>query len=391
MPAMLRLIFSAAFRPFFLLAGLFACVSIVLWLTSFFGIYSLLPGGSNPITWHSHEMLFGLVGAAIGGFIFTAVASWTGRPPIHGAPLVAMALCWFMGRIVMSLSAYLSPWLVATLDLSYLILVLLVLAQELYLAGNRRNYILLAVIGILLLCNLLYHLTAFTALPGDQWGTRGATMTIILLISVIGGRVIPAFSRNWFVLNQIQSPSPTEPNRFDFATIGCTLILIPLWLFIPSHFVTGILLLVAALLHAIRVSRWQGLNTWREPLLLVLHVGYCWIPIGFLLIGVAVLMQQPVSGGIHALTVGAMTTMIMAVSSRAALGHTGRTPSSSPVLTSAFILITMSALLRVLASQSNLAMLIWGAGLFWLVAFLCYLYAVLPLLIQPRVGELGVE
>ena len=384
---MLKLMFSAAFRPFFLLVGLFACFSIVLWLTSFFGIFSLLPVGSNPITWHGHEMFFGLMGAAIGGFLFTAVASWTGRPAVHDTPLLAMIVCWLAGRIAMSLTAHLHPALVAAVDLSYLMLVLLVLARELYLAGNRRNYILLVVIGILLLCNVLYHLTPITTLPGDQWGTRGATMTIILLISIIGGRVIPAFTRNWLNLKQVESPSPIEFNRFDIATIACTVVLIPLWVFIPSHFVTGMVLLIAALLHAIRVSRWRGLKTWREPLLLVLHGAYCWIPIGFSILGVSVLMQQPVSGGIHALTIGAMTTMMMAVSSRAALGHTGRVPSPSPVLTVAFILISASALLRVLASRLVLQMLIWGAGLLWLAAFFCYLYAVLPILIQPRVDS----
>ena len=385
---MMRLIFSMAFRPFFLLVGIFACISIVFWLSSFFGLYSLVPGGSNPITWHGHEMIFGLVGAAIGGFIFTAVASWTGRPAIHGTPLLVMAVCWLAGRIAMSLSAHLHPWLVAALDLSFLIVVLLILARELYLAGNKRNYILLAVISILLMCNLVYHLTPST-LPGDQWGTRGATMTVIALISIIGGRITPAFSRNWLVQQQARSPLPTEFNHFDMVTIACTLVVIPLWVLLPSHLVTGIVLLLAALLHAIRVSRWQGLSTWREPLLLVLHAGYCWIPIGFLLMGISVLLERPVSGGIHALTIGAMTTMIMAVSSRAAMGHTGRTPSSTPVLTSAFILISMSALLRVLASQLGISNLIWGAGLLWMVAFFCYLYAVVPLLIRPRVDELG--
>lgn len=382
-----RLIFSAAFRPFFLLVGLFALFSIVIWLSFFFGLFSWLPGGYNPITWHSHEMLFGLVGAAIGGFVFTAVANWTGRPPIHGPLLLAMTLCWLAGRLVMSLAGYLSPWLVATADLSFLSLVMVVLARELYLAGNRRNYILLAVIALLLLCNLLYHLTPVMELPSDQWGIRGATLVIILLISIIGGRVIPAFTRNWLVLNQIEGRSPTEFNRFDIVTIASTVLLIPLWVFLPDQFITGILLLIAALLHTIRISRWQGQKTWREPLLLILHVGYCWIPIGFLVLGMSVLQQQSASAGVHALTVGAMTTMIMAVSSRAAMGHSGRPLRSGPVLTGSFILISVSALLRVLASQLNLTVLIWAAGLLWLAAFFCYICAVLPILIQPRLEE----
>ena len=140
----------------------------------------------------------------------------------------------------------------------------------------------------------------------------------------------------------------------------------------------------SGLFHGIRVSRWQGLRTLREPLLLILHVGYCWIPVGFMVLGISVLSQHPASGGIHALTVGAMTTMIMAISSRAALGHSGRPLGSTPLLNCAFILISVSALLRVLASELTFSTLIWAAGLLWLAAFLCYIGAVLPILIQPR-------
>jgi uncharacterized protein involved in response to NO len=224
-------------------------------------------------------------------------------------------------------------------------------------------------------------------LPGDQWGIRGATLTIILLISIIGGRIIPAFTRNWLVLKQVKSQTPTEFNRFDIATIATTVLLLPLWVFMPLHPITGVLLLIASLFHGIRVSRWQGLRTLGEPLLLILHVGYCWIPIGFLVLGISVLLQHPASGGIHALTVGAMTTMIMAISSRAALGHSGRPLGSTALLNSAFLLISVSALLRVLASELGFSTLIWAAGLLWLAAFLCYIGAVLPVLIQPRLDS----
>lgn len=377
-----KVILSGGFRLFFLLVGLYGPLTIVLWLLYYLGVWPLFPAGTSPVDWHMHEMLFGFVGAAIGGFLFTAVANWTGRPPLQARLLVTMTLAWIAGRLMMS------PWLavpgvlVAVVDMAYLVVVFGLLWRELYLGGNRRNYILLTVVGALLACNLLYHLAVLVWLPDRQAELRGSMM-LVLLITIIGGRIIPAFTRNWLVLHQIDSQPPMQFNRLDAIAIALTVLLVPYWMLYPYHSVTGSVLVVAAILHAIRLSRWRASRTLREPLLAILHLAYAWLPVGLALLGLSVLAGYPSSAGVHALTVGTMTTMIMAVSSRAALGHSGRPLASPPLLTLAFILIMMSALLRVGASILAGPTVILITGLTWSAAFVCFMIVIVPVLVRP--------
>jgi uncharacterized protein involved in response to NO len=380
---MFKVIFSGAFRPFFLLVGLYGPLTIVLWLLYYLGAWPLFPAGTSPVDWHMHEMLFGFVGAAIGGFLFTAVANWTGRPPLQGALLVIMTLAWIAGRLVMSPGLAVPSVLVAVVDMAYLVVVFGLLWRELYLGGNRRNYILLVVVGALLACNLLYHLAVLGWLPDRQAGLRGGMMPVLLLITIIGGRIIPAFTRNWLVTHQVDSQPPAQFNRLDAAAIAPTVLLVPCWMLYPYHPVTGSVLVVVAILHGIRLARWRGSRTLREPLLAVLHLAYAWLPVGLALLGVSVLAGYPASAGVHALTVGTMTTMIMAVSSRAALGHSGRPLASPPLLTLAFVLITVSALLRVGASILAGPTVILITGLTWSAAFVCFMIVIVPVLVRP--------
>jgi len=337
----------------------------------------------NPMMWHSHEMLYGFVAAGIGGFLFTAVANWTGRPQVHGITLITLCLLWLVGRFVMLFGGDLPVAVTVTGDLSYLILVVAVLWRELYLAGNRRNYIVLGCIGLLLVFNVIYHLEVRNIIAPEQWSVRGGIGTVVLLITIIGGRIVPAFTRNWLMLNRPGSATPTEMNRFDTAVVLMTLLVIPFWVVVPDYQITAAIIVLCGVMHAVRISRWKGISTLGEPLLFILHLAYSWIPAGFMLLGAGLLFEFPANAGIHALTVGAITSMIMAVAARAGKGHSGRALESDLLLNLAFLFITFAAVLRIVAALIYLENLMQLTGLFWIGGFAFYLMSMAKILLRP--------
>lgn len=375
--------FSIAFRPLFLLAGLYAPLIILLWLLHLYWQPFLNLAEQNPVMWHSHEMLYGFVAAGIGGFLFTAVANWTGRPPIHGMTLIALCALWGIGRLVMLFGNDLPAIVTIIGDLSYLMLVVAVLWRELYLAGNRRNYIILGCVGLLLVFNLIYHLEVRNVIPPEQWSIRGAIGTVVLLISIVGGRIVPAFTRNWLMLVKPGSATPTEMNRYDISVVLMTLLVIPLWVALPDHRITGASILLCGIMHGVRVSRWKGLATVGEPLLFILHLAYVWIPVGFILLGAGMLFGFGSNAGVHALTVGAITCMIMAVGARAGKGHSGRPLESDLLLNLAFLFITLTTVLRIVATFVYFENLIQLTGLFWIGGFSLYLMSMAKILLTP--------
>lgn len=375
--------FSMAFRPLFLLAGLYAPLIILLWLMHLFWQPFLKLAELNPVMWHSHEMLYGFVAAGIGGFVFTAVANWTGRAPVHGMTLIALCSLWIIGRLVMLFGNVLPPIITIVGDLSYLMLMVAVLWRELYLAGNRRNYIILGCVGLLLVFNVVYHLEVRNVIPAEQWSIRGAIGTVVLLISIVGGRIVPAFTRNWLMLVKPGSATPTEMNRYDTSVVLMTLFVIPLWVIMPDNPITAASILLCGLMHGVRVSRWKGLATLSEPLLFILHLAYAWIPVGFILLGAGQLLGFGSNAGVHALTVGAITSMIMAVAARAGKGHSGRALESDLLLNLAFLLFTLTAVLRIVAALVYFENLMLLTGLFWIGGFALYLMSMGKILLTP--------
>jgi uncharacterized protein involved in response to NO len=374
--------FSIAFRPLFLLAGLYAPLIILLWLLHMYWQPFLHLAEQNAVMWHSHEMLYGFVAAAVGGFLFTAVANWTGRAPVHGTPLIALCVLWILGRYVMLFGGDLPAIVTITGDLSYLVLVVALLWRELYLAGNRRNYIVLGCIGLLLLFNLLYHLEVRNMIPLEQWSIRGAIGTVVLLITIIGGRIVPAFTRNWLMLAKPGSATPTEMNRYDTSVVFMTLLVIPIWVVLPNSQIAGTIILLCGVMQGVRLSRWKGFSTLGEPLLFILHLAYSWIPVGFILLGAGLLFGLPSSAGVHALTVGAIASMIMAVAARAGKGHSGRALESDLLLNLSFMCITLTAILRIVAALVYVENLMQLTGLFWISGFVFYLMSMAKILLS---------
>jgi len=374
---------SYGFRPFFMLSAVWALADMLLWMT-LFEHGGDLPSRFDPLTWHIHEMLFGFIMAAIAGFLLTAVANWTGRPPIKGKLLGLLVLLWIAGRLACLFSLRLAPWLSIVLDLAFPLLLACLVAREVIAARNWRNLMMAAPVLVLGGANLLMHLEAQgMAIPAGL-GWRLAIAAILTLLSAVAGRIIPAFTRNW--LAKQGKPGPAPHGVVDRLALSALHIGVLLWALLPDSRVSGAVLLLAAALNAWRLIRWHGGRTMEEPLLLILHIAYGWLTIGLGLLGAAAMgWDIPLSAALHSLTVGAMSTMILAVMTRATRGHTGRALSADKLTRVIFILILSAAVTRVLAAfdiWTNTFLSI-SAGL-WAAAFLSFLGGYGPMFLRPR-------
>ena len=379
--------FRGGFRPFFFGGAAWALIAITMWICSLAGHFNL-PTAFDPLAWHRHEMLFGFVGAVIGGFLLTAVPNWTGRLPIAGWPLAGLFGMWFAARAALLFSASIGLWIAALLDVGFFFLLGSLAAREV-LESKNRNMPVVGMIFLFGVADALDYLGTTGAIPTADLGWQFAISLIILMISLIGGRIIPSFTRNWMVKNKITNGLPTQPGKFDLFVIVATAVALLAWLTGPEETPIGLVLLLAAALQAARWARWRGFRTLADPLVLILHVGYLWVPAGLALLGLSLMGATPRSAAIHALTAGAMSTMILAVMTRASLGHTARELKANAATCVAYLLVTAGAVLRVSASlrlmDYNLGIEI--AGLAWGGAFLLFLIGYAPVLWRPRLGE----
>ena len=380
---------SAGFRPFFFAAAVWAAVAIPLWLAAFSG--AALPSGLPAIVWHVHEMVFGYGAAVLAGFLLTAIPNWTGRMPLQGGPLLLLLALWIAGRAAVLFSRELGAAPAAALDLAFPLVFLAVVAREILAGRNWRNLPMLAALTALFAGNLLVHLEALGVAGTAELGNRLGIATLLMLISLVGGRVIPSFTRNWIARMAPRRAPPAPFGRFDRATLAVTLLALALWVAAPLRHITALIVLFAGILLLARLARWRGTLTIGEPLLLILHLGYFWLGLGLVLLGlVGFLPVLPQTAALHALTVGAIGTMTLAVMSRASLGHTGRPLKAGPLTVAVYALVTAAALLRLLAplagARYGAALTLAGAA--WSGGFGLFAFAYAPAWTLPRVtGE----
>jgi uncharacterized protein involved in response to NO len=361
-------LFSYGFRPFFLGGAAWSAACIALWIPQFTGDLSL-PTAYAPIDWHTHEMLYGYVAAVIAGFLLTAIPNWTGRLPINGAPLMALAALWVAGRFAMLFSEQIGIPLAGLVDVAFLATLALVAGREIIAGRNWRNLRVLALVGILIAGDIVFHGEVY--LWGSAaFGARIGIAGVIMLISLVGGRIVPSFTRNWLARRE-NGRLPIPFSRFDGATIAASLIALTLWVALPDNVVTGIALIVAAIMQVVRLGRWAGDRTIADRLVLVLHVAYIFVPIGFALVGASILdpLLLPASVGIHAWTAGAVGLMTLAVMSRASLGHTGQALRAGAGTQAVYLLAFCSALLRMAAGLDGSLGMMEAAGAAWIAAF----------------------
>lgn len=383
-PAFLR----GGFRPFYFGGAAWAVVALTLWLMSLAGSI-VLPTIMEPLAWHRHEMLFGFVGAVIAGFLLTAIPNWTGRLPIAGLPLAALAGLWLAARIAILFSGLVGAGLAAALDVGFYLVLAAVAGREVVAAKNR-NFPIVLVVLLLACASAIDHAEAMGAGVTPALGAHAGISLVVVLISLIGGRIIPSFTRNWLAKQGEKHRLPGQPTRFDLAAIAITALAMAAWTAAPHHRLSGLLLLLAGTAQLVRLSRWGGARSVRDPLVFVLHVGFAWLPIGLLLLGASLFAGAiPRAAAIHALTAGAMATMILAVMTRSTLGHTGRALRADGATAAIYVLVTAGAMLRVSApftSFDYILLMRWSA-VGWGGAFLLFLIVYGPILFRHRFGE----
>ncbi|MCH6549665.1 MAG: NnrS family protein [Proteobacteria bacterium] len=378
---------SYAFRPFFLLNGFFAVVVISIWLMALHGTGP----ASVPATmlyWHGHEMVVGFAMAAMAGFVLTAVATWTDRPPLQGKLLGVLVFSWLLGRLAMMAATRLPYWLVASADTIFPFLLFLLVGREVVGGRSRRNYPVVGITLVLAVLNLLYHLGTLRILPGmDRLALYFLIHLILLMITVIAGRIIPNFTANWLRARGHERLPENHPLT-DGITVVATIATGVSVSLTPFGPVTGILAMVAALSHAVRLARWRGLATTSEPLLFVLHVAYLWLPVGFALTALAAFgLVFPPSAALHALTMGAIGNMILAVTSRVALAHTGRSLHAPRLIVISYAILNAAVVARVLSplNPGLTIEMIDLSALGWIVTFAIFTAVYWPVLTRPRV------
>lgn len=388
-------VFSYGFRPFFLGAAVHAALAMAAWIAwlaagAMGGPQNWLSVAGSPIAWHAHEMVFGFAAAAIGGFLLTAVPNWTGALPLSGLPLVLLFATWLLGRLAMGLSAGLPYPLVIVVDALFLPLLGGMAGRQLFVRPSLRNLVFLVLVAALTLCNILFHLGNAGYVAVDPLAAvRAAILIVTLMVAIIGGRIIPAFTHNWLHGTRPSAAMPRRSPWIDRIALVSLAVLAVLETGGAPDAVVGAVALIAAVANGARLVLWRGLATRTEPIVWILHLGYAWIVIGLALRMLAAFTEAvPEAIVMHAFGTGAIGTMILAVMSRASLGHTGRRIIAPRPIVWSYCLVTLAALLRVgaplLNSQIYAAALI-AAALSWIGAFAIFAFVYAPILTTQRV------
>ncbi len=377
-------VLSYGFRPFFLMGALYGGLAILVWLPILSGslqTWSLF----HPVDWHVHELLFGYLAAIVTGFLLTAIPNWTGRLPVQGLPLALLALLWLAGRFAVFFSAGIGWAAAMVIDCAFLLALAAAAATEIVAGRNWRNLKVLAPVTVLFAANVLFHIEAHIAGSADI-GRRLGIAAGILLIMVIGGRIIPSFTRNW-LFRENPGRLPVPFGRFDAATVVVSAVALAGWTFAPGHAATGAVLVAAGLLNLARLGRWAGWRARRDTLVLILHVGYLFVPAGLLAAGIGALAPNLLSpvAGIHLFGAGAIGTMTLAVMTRASLGHTGRELHADVATSLIYAAVVLAALTRFAAVVApEFPTLLYVSAGCWTAAFLGYAARYGGMLVRPK-------
>ncbi|HTO52844.1 MAG TPA: NnrS family protein [Myxococcota bacterium] len=381
-------LFQRGFRPFFLLAGAQASVSVLAWLGVFAGLFPA-PGWLAPSLWHAHEMLFGFVAAAAAGFLLTAAPTWTASAPVSGAPLAALATLWLAGRIAMALAGVLPLPVVAAADLAFLPALAFAVARPILATRQVRNAGFPLVLAALALLDLGAQLDACGLAPGLAPACiHGGVDLALVLIVLVGGRITPSFTANALRRAGIAAQVRTRP-WLDRLAVAAVIAAAATELFAPRTRISGSVSLLAAAAVAARMSGWQSRLTRGDPLLWSLHLGGAWVALGFAAVALADLTGLvPWAVGLHAQTTGAIGTMVLAVMTRVSLGHTGRPLVAPPSALAAYLLVSAGALARtagaVFAPPGEYLGVIALAGLLFAAAYGAFLVGYAPMLVSAR-------
>ncbi|MDA0305978.1 MAG: NnrS family protein [Proteobacteria bacterium] len=391
--------FSYGFRPFFLFAGLYAVLAMAAWM-AWIGLYAgqtqalWIRTDFPPVQWHAHEMLFGYAAAALAGFLLTATPGWTGEKPVSGLPLALLAGLWLLGRGAVWFSATLSPSLVAAMDLAFWVFLLFLVFKTLK-GGAFRHVVFFVILGLLTAANGMVHLQHLGLTDNTMQAAHLLALdSYIVLIVVIGGRIVPSFTRNALRREGDADPLPLGdwPRVFiDRGAMVLTLALLVADLAAPGASIVGWIAIAAAIANGVRLAGWKGWRILDQPILWIVHLGYLWLVVGLALKGYANLSDAySETTALHVLTVGAIGSMTLGIMTRAGLAHTGRPLQAPPAITVAYVILSLATIFRVAGPMwwpeyYNAAMMAAGAG--WCLTFAIFVGVFWPILTRPRVGS----
>jgi len=376
-----RPILGRGFRPFFVLGALYSVINLLIWGGVYMG-YSFAPDFMlNPMSWHAHEMIYGFTMAIVAGFLLTAVANWTGGAPVRHAQLLVLAILWIAGRLVMNVDLGISVFSALIIENAFIPALAVSLAVPLLRSWNKRNFVFLALLATLFACNVCFMLTQ------QHTPLYIAIMVVITMISLIGGRIIPAFTvaalrRRGEIAHQ------ASLRKLDAMALASLVIIM---LVIIANGLQGLPLSVvafaSAVIHMLRLRAYHTRRILNDPMVWILHVGYGWVIVGLVLLALSALNIVSFSIVLHSFTVGAIGSMTIGMMCRVALGHTGRALIANRATTISFILMQAAAIIRIvfpLMVPEYTFLLVGVSALLWAMCFSIYLFVYVPILFKPR-------
>ncbi|WP_426369954.1 NnrS family protein [Pseudocolwellia sp. HL-MZ7] len=386
-----HVIFDLPFRSYFLLAPAFAIICLTLWLAFLNGVFSFNTTGLTPVVWHLHEMIFGFSATIAVAFILTASQTWTGSRSLHGKALALLILVWLAVRIALIINTEYSVLTALVLQAIWWIAVIYIYTKQVISAQNKRNYLFIAILFLMALMNTLVLVTDISGNTHIALHlSRSMILIFVLLMSLIGGRVIP-----FFTVRGANTEAITTPNWLNISLIIVSLLSIVVFIlsgFFDLPIMPAIFMITASILHFIRLLHWRTLNTLSVPLLWSLHTSYLFISLGLFMLGLSYYnIGISFSDALHLLTIGAMSLMILAMMSRVSLGHTNRALKVKNIISLSFIIMLIAALIRSFAPylpkelfqalHLNPTLFSWSlSAALWIVAMLIFLKTYWPIL-----------
>jgi uncharacterized protein involved in response to NO len=381
-PPVLRL----GFRPFFLVAGIFAIISMAIWTASYSFSIEFDFSGVAPSLWHAHEMMFGYVMAVVAGFLLTAIKNWTGEEVLRGRPLALLLILWMIARLL-PLSGLMIPIeIIAVVDVAFLFFLSVVCLLPVLKVKQYKQLGIISKLLLLMICNVFYYLGVMGVLAeGIQWGLNSAIYMIIALVLVMLRRVMPMFIKNGI-------DGEVELKNRAWVDSASLILLVCLWVvdvFTNFSQVTAMLAIALTVLHAIRLAGWYTNKVWSKPLVWILVMAYAFIIIGFALTAAKVYFSISPFLSIHAFTVGGIGLITIGMMSRVSLGHTARNVFEPPVAVFwSLLILTLAAVIRVIFPFFNMDLYVYWVGisqLMWIVAFAIFVYVYTPMFLSARV------
>jgi len=385
--------FDLAFRPFFILGTLASVVSMIIWYLQLNSLFELNNSGLSPSIWHIHEMIFGFAATIAVGFILTAGKTWTKQPSITGKHLFLLSLIWLTVRFSIYINSSFSIKVALIFQLVWWLIVISCFFKMVYHAKNIRNYLFVPLLSIMMLMNISIILTDLLNYTGLAMHlSRASILLFMILMSIIGGRVIPFFTQNGAKTKKINTPTWIEKLILPVGIIGIAVFILGYFLDLP--FTPGPIMIFAGVLHLLRFSFWKTIKTYKVPLLWSLHISYLFMGFGLILLGLSyfdlsvININIPFSNALHMITIGAIGLMIFAMMSRVSLGHTGRALVLNKALILAFILIILTAFIRVILPLFNFTQLAWDlSALLWVCSSLIFIFVYSPILFAKRIDQ----